>query len=422
MTIHGVSALIYFQDKIILQKRMPSMKFYPGYWSLPGGTVQQDEEPLDALFRELSEELIVEQAELKKILSFRRELGELKSPDYTGLDVENRVLLFESSVEFSIQDSQESQFQGWVVISDFLAKWEDGQVLIVPPILEMIQCFHQTDYFFSKTHTSQIPFIEPLNGVLQLMPLSNTLPPYKRTNSFYFKEASILVDPSPQNENELLALFTTLQDDLSIHHIKYIFLSHHHPDHWEFANKVAQKFHSTLLLSEYTWHKIQETNAGFFKDISFELVSDRQILGHWKNKAIIAAHLPGHAVGMMGLYVEDRSWFFVADLIQGKGSVVISTEKGSMQAYYDSLDYVINKKPNCLFPSHGMAIGGSQFLYRIKKHRLLREKQIENLYNKNKTIDEIVEILYGDYSELLKILAHRNIESHLERILDRRKK
>lgn len=422
MMIRGVSALIYFKNKIILQKRMPSMKFYPGYWGLPGGTLQGEEKPLDALFRELSEELIVEENTLKEVLVFVKELAVLRSPDYTGLDVENRVLLFESKLEFPIQNSKESEYQGWVLVNDFIEKWQQGKALIVPPILEIIQNFHVDNYYFSKNLFTRVPFIEPLNGILQLMPRSNTLPPYNRTNSFYFKEASILVDPSPKDEEELRLLCETLKEDLLLSHIKYIFLSHHHPDHWQFANLVAKEFNSIILLSEYTLNKIREVHSNFFDDLSYLIINNQQTIGLWKNQAIHCVHLPGHAGGMMGLKSSDHSWFFVADLIQGKGSVVISTEKGSMQAYYDSLDYVIKQKSTCLFPSHGMAIGGVQFLHRIKKHRQLREKQIENLYNKNKTIDEIVEILYGDYSELLKILAHRNIESHLERIIDRRKK
>ncbi len=57
----AVSAAIIFRDgpqgrEFLLGQRAPGT-FYPGYWEFPGGKVEKDEAPVDALKRELDEEL-----------------------------------------------------------------------------------------------------------------------------------------------------------------------------------------------------------------------------------------------------------------------------------------------------------------------------------------------------------------------------
>ncbi len=52
----AVGIIIDEQKKILLAKR-PEGKPYAHYWEFPGGKVEQDETVLDALTRELSEEL-----------------------------------------------------------------------------------------------------------------------------------------------------------------------------------------------------------------------------------------------------------------------------------------------------------------------------------------------------------------------------
>ena len=55
---HSVKAVIYSEGKILLQLRdkKPNI-FYPGLWGLFGGSVENNEEPINGLKRELMEEI-----------------------------------------------------------------------------------------------------------------------------------------------------------------------------------------------------------------------------------------------------------------------------------------------------------------------------------------------------------------------------
>lgn len=45
------------EGKVLLQLRRGDESYYPGYWTLPGGKIGQDESTKDALRREVREEL-----------------------------------------------------------------------------------------------------------------------------------------------------------------------------------------------------------------------------------------------------------------------------------------------------------------------------------------------------------------------------
>lgn len=52
-----VNALLIRQGQVLLAKRSPRRKAYPGLWSFPGGHVEKGESLAEALVRELREEI-----------------------------------------------------------------------------------------------------------------------------------------------------------------------------------------------------------------------------------------------------------------------------------------------------------------------------------------------------------------------------
>ena len=52
-------ALINEQGKVLINKR-PKGKDYAGYWEFPGGKVEENETPEEAIIRELKEEINID--------------------------------------------------------------------------------------------------------------------------------------------------------------------------------------------------------------------------------------------------------------------------------------------------------------------------------------------------------------------------
>ncbi len=68
-----VASVLIRDGRVLLVKRLPRRKVYPGLWDLPGGHIEGDESAEDALRREAYEELGIHVAEY-------RELGTVLDP------------------------------------------------------------------------------------------------------------------------------------------------------------------------------------------------------------------------------------------------------------------------------------------------------------------------------------------------------
>src|ERR1700758_3503156 len=85
--------------RVLIIRRSKQIRVLPGYWDLPGGTVEDGEDPADAAIREIKEE--------------------------TDLDVTNVSLYFEKS---TVDKSKNKQFVTLV----FFAKHFTGEVRLRP--------------------------------------------------------------------------------------------------------------------------------------------------------------------------------------------------------------------------------------------------------------------------------------------------
>ncbi len=88
-------------------------------------------------------------------------------------------------------------------------------------------------------------------------------------------------------------------------------------------------------------------------------------------------------------------------------------EEGDMAKYLLSLEKVIHLNPNCVIPSHGIPLGGTNILQKTLDHRLIREKQIKDFYLSGLSVDEILTQIYSGVPVEVHRYAKMNIESHL---------
>ncbi len=421
--------------------RRPEMPAFPGYWAFPGGKVDRtdpdtpleerwlsEHEPklMHALCREIEEEInfdlpaAIRNGQVKDICK----LGVAITPKFEPFRFNTRFYRIELSepVDFEV-DPRETAHGEWAPWKELDARYEDGQLLGVPPTIVVIKSLAADPGLrdlsalkFEFDADKYLPCIEALRGVRAIPVPSHTIPPATRTNCFLIGDEDaqrFLVDPSPQDEENLEKLCRSVEPV----GFDAVFLTHHHPDHRQFADVIARRYEVPMHLSQDSYERIHKRTGGkFFEGIETVIRSDGEVLTQWLGRDVMILAVPGHDEGQLALMPTDHAWCIVSDLIQGIGTVVIAAPEGNMRKYMGSLQKVIDWDPKVIYPSHGMGMGTTFRIRNTLMHRQMREGQIMDMHNDGKTNEQILSVVYKGIDERLLPLAMCNIESHLEKL------
>lgn len=438
----AVTGVLVYQDEIFVIKRQEYLLAFPGYTAFPGGKVDKEDsdDPLDealcrghdptlvkALSREFKEETnfdLIQALEKGQVLEFC-ELGIAVTPDFNPYRFKTHFfkVVLDHKPTFKVDEGEVSE-SGWIAAKSLMEQFYAGEVLAVPPIISLLKGLGKDihkqvieDLDFTYDSENEVPWIESIHNIRQLIPLSNTLPPANRTNCFIIGdkgERRVAIDPSPKDEDEYRKLLNTLKKIDPT----FIFLTHHHSDHRQFSNTLARELEIPMGMSQYTYEKILQADPHFFKMIKIELFNEGKTLTRWNSEDVLIYEVPGHDEGQLAVAPRSGKWFIVGDLIQGVGTVVIGGEEGDMAKYFHSLNKVISLDPDVIIPSHGIAMGGTHFIRQALSHRLEREKQVLTLAKEGKDIHAMLDIIYPDLHEKLKPYALENIKSHHRKLSD----
>lgn len=437
--IKAVAGVVYSKGEILLIKRQNFLKAFPGYDSFPGGKIESGDEKngignsfgLDAelyggLKRELLEELSLDLDKLEnegQLLDVVC-LGAAATPDFNPHRFDTYFFTVElKDIPNFIFDENEVKEGKCKKAKDWINLYEGGNLLVVPPVINLLRILvndpknlKQQDFSFKYDSEKEVPHIESIYQVRQLIPKSNTLPPANRTNCFLLGdpgEIQFLVDPSPCDEEELEKLLYTA-DKIGF---QGIFLTHHHPDHLEYAPIIARDRSVPMYMSEDTYFRLtQKRGENFFQGIEVKLRREGEVLTKWLGKELHIYEIPGHDKGHLALAPKSMEWFLAGDLFQGIGTVVIGGDEGDMGDYMKTLEKVIALDPAVVYPSHGIGLGSTHILQMTLKHRKMREAQVKKLQAENKTIDEMLAEIYPGLDSRLIPYAKENIRSHLKKL------
>jgi endoribonuclease LACTB2 len=436
----AVTIVMICGDEIFSIIRQDFMRVFPGQSAFPGGKVDDSDianplghELLDkfdlrlinALAREGKEELdlnLVEEANSGNLLDLNL-LGCAVTPEFNPYRFATYFykLTFKQKPNFIIDES-EAAWAGWKKSSAILEDYNSAKIMAVPPIIHTlkelgrdISVSELPRLNFRYDQNLEVPWIESIKGVVQVMPLSNTLLPADRTNAFFIGD--VLIDPSPKDTKELEKFEYTIKD----FQINKIMLTHHHPDHIQFSNSLAKKNKWPIFLSKFTHKTIKEKfGDNFFDEIETHYLKEGDILTKSLGLDVLVYEVPGHDAGQLALAPTSMNWFLAGDLFQGIGTVVVGDSEGNMADYFKSLERVIALKPKRVIPSHGIALGGTHILEQNLKHRKKREQEVKELSDSGLEVDQILEKIYKDVDKRLWKYARKNIVSHLEKILEER--
>ena len=243
-------------------------------------------------------------------------------------------------------------------------------------------------------------------GVLRLLAPNAGMMTGPGTNTYLIGESAVAVlDPGPASSEHIAAIQRVAPGP-----IKWILVTHTHPDHSPAAAKLAAATGAQLIG--------QPPPEGRTQDRTF--VPDRIIRDGDKLEndefCLLAVHTPGHASNHVCFRHEALRWLFTGDHIMNGSTVVIDPPDGDMGHYLASLERLKSLDLAAIAPGHGALIENpDEVVAWLIEHRLKREaKVVEKLQQHgNLNIRDLTPFVYDEVDASLHQLAERSLLAHL---------
>jgi glyoxylase-like metal-dependent hydrolase (beta-lactamase superfamily II) len=219
-----------------------------------------------------------------------------------------------------------------------------------------------------------------------------------------------VIDPGPDSASHLDAIAGCGGD-----RIRWILLTHTHPDHAPGALGLKQRTGAEIL--------------GFPPTATSAVTPDFELDGTLGDGDVIeateyhlsAVHTPGHASNHLCFLLPEERTLFTGDHIMQGSTVVISPPDGDMRAYLDSLEKLKQIKPRLrtIAPGHGHLIQNpTAVIDDYITHRIAREEQVLAALRTagTATIPELVAVIYTDTPVAMHGWAARSVWAHLRKL------
>lgn len=225
-----------------------------------------------------------------------------------------------------------------------------------------------------------------------------------------------VIDPGPMMDDHLEALVEAVKGEA----VSHILVTHTHSDHSPLAHPFAERVGFPPILAARPPRTVtaatgeEGADDGFRPDV--ELTGGERVSGPgWTLEAVPT---PGHASNHMAFALLEENALFPGDHIMGWSTSVVVPPDGDMDAYLDSLERVLARDFDTLWPTHGPAITEVRpFVEAYRDHRIARETQVlDRLKAGDRTIGEMVPVLYAAVDQRLWPAASLSVLAHLIRL------
>ncbi len=218
-----------------------------------------------------------------------------------------------------------------------------------------------------------------------------------------------VIDPGPDDAKHVEAIIGAAMSE----RIKWVVLTHTHPDHWPAAKAIVARTGAMLCAM-----------AAPPKADKFDLRVDRFIADgdlidgtEWGLRVV---HTPGHAPNHACLYLEEERSIFTGDhVLNGTTTVVSPKRGGDMAAYMESVRRLkAMRRLTRLLPAHGDVIDAPyEKLDEYLKHRAAREREILKLLGGGPLrIRALTSEIYPDLVEGLVEMARNQVHAQLVKL------
>ena len=246
-------------------------------------------------------------------------------------------------------------------------------------------------------------------GVRRLLAPNPSMMTGPGTNTYLLGSKEIaVIDPGPAMPKHIDAI-----QKLADGPIKWILVTHTHPDHSPAAASLA----AATGAAQFG----RMAPPGRHQDQTFKpdhILADGDIF-ETDELNLQAIHTPGHASNHLCYLQTERHLLFTGDHIINGSTVVIDPPDGSMGDYLRSLERLRSMRIDAILPGHGEVMEQPQEAVDwLISHRLQREAKVINALREqpDSMSRELVLLVYKDVDEKLHDLAERSLLAHLIRL------
>ena len=223
-----------------------------------------------------------------------------------------------------------------------------------------------------------------------------------------------VIDPGPPDESHLAALLSAVRGQA----VSHVLVTHTHRDHAPLARPFAEAVGAPVLAARPPARTVH-ASAALDEDDDETFAPDTILMGGetlagdgWTLEALAT---PGHASNHLAFVLREENALFSGDHVMGWSTTVVAPPDGDMAAYMASLDAVIARRFDTLWPTHGAPVTEPEpFLAAYRAHRLEREAHVlARLEAGDRTIGEMVPMLYATVDQRLWPAASLSVWAHL---------
>jgi glyoxylase-like metal-dependent hydrolase (beta-lactamase superfamily II) len=227
------------------------------------------------------------------------------------------------------------------------------------------------------------------------------------TNTFVVADPAartvVVVDPGPAIDDHVTRVVRACGGRA----VELVLLTHTHADHAEGARAFADRAGAPLAALA----------AGWASPGAPDLAGGAPLAA--AGVALEPLPTPGHAADHCCFLLPAERAAFTGDHVLGRGTTVVEWPGGDMAAYLRSLELLLDRDLERLYPGHGPPVGDPRA--RVEgylAHRREREAQVlAALEAGDRTPAEVVARVYADVDPVLHPAAELSVRAHLVKLV-----
>jgi len=244
------------------------------------------------------------------------------------------------------------------------------------------------------------------------------------TNSYIIGRGDVaIVDPGPDVASHIAALLSAVAGET----VSHIVVTHTHRDHTSAVNALVEATGATTVgggphRPARPPRPSESTRLDAAGDTNFDpdiTLGDGDSIARdtWRLEAVAT---PGHTANHMAFALDDGKTMLSGDHVMGWSTTIVAPPDGAMREYMASLDKLAARHEPRYLPGHGGAIDNAHaYIRALRQHRKMREAAImARIVSGDRTIPEIVSVIYRDTSPLLHRAAGLSVLAHLEDLVE----